>query len=155
MIGGAFVVPLARRQRRVMATRTPGKQALKQVAGASLKTILAQMTDNRFLGLAAGASITAIIQSSSITTVLLVGFISAGLLTTAQSVAVIIGANIGTTITAQILAFKVTAFTLPVLSLGFFVSLIAKRKVHREYGRILLGLGMVFAATARRRPASP
>jgi phosphate:Na+ symporter len=118
------------------------------VAGASLKTILAQMTDNRFLGLAAGASITAIIQSSSITTVLLVGFISAGLLTTAQSVAVIIGANIGTTITAQILAFKVTAFTLPVLSLGFFVSLIAKKKVHREYGRILLGLGMVFFGMA-------
>ncbi len=123
-------------------------RALKQVAGASLKTILARMTDNRFLGLAAGASITAIIQSSSITTVLLVGFISAGLMTTAQSVAVIIGANIGTTITAQILAFKITAFALPVLSLGFFVSLIAKKKSHREYGRIILGLGMVFFGMA-------
>ena len=119
-------------------------RALKQVAGASLKTILARMTNNRLVGLVAGASITAIIQSSSITTVLLVGFISAGLMTMTQSVAVIIGANIGTTITAQILASKVTAFALPILSVGFFVSLIAREKVHREYGRIFLGLGMVF-----------
>lgn len=123
-------------------------RALKQVAGASMKQILARMTGNRFLGLIAGASVTAIIQSSSITTVLLVGFISAGLMTTAQSVAVIFGANIGTTITAQILAFKVTALALPVLSLGFFVSFVAKRKVTREYGRILLGLGMVFFGMA-------
>lgn len=123
-------------------------RALKQVAGNSMKTILARMTGNRFLGMVAGASVTAIIQSSSITTVLLVGFISAGLMTTAQSVAVILGANIGTTITAQILAFKVTALALPVLSLGFFVSFIAKRKVTREYGRILLGIGMVFFGMA-------
>ena len=119
-------------------------RALKQVAGASMKLILARMTGNRFLGLAAGASITAIIQSSSITTVLLVGFISAGLMTTAQSVAVILGANVGTTITAQILAFKVTALALPVLSVGFFVSFLAREKVTREYGRIFLGIGMVF-----------
>ncbi|NNE88961.1 MAG: Na/Pi cotransporter family protein [Silicimonas sp.] len=119
-------------------------RALKQVAGASMKSILARMTGNRFTGLIAGASVTAIIQSSSITTVLLVGFISAGLMTTSQSVAVILGANIGTTITAQILAFKVTALALPVLSLGFFVSFIAKNKATREKGRIILGLGMVF-----------
>ena len=123
-------------------------RAIKQVAGASMKSILKRMTGNRFLGLVAGASITAIIQSSSITTVLLVGFISAGLMTSAQSVAVILGANIGTTITAQILAFKVTALALPVLSLGFFVSALAKQKATREYGRILLGLGMVFFGMA-------
>lgn len=123
-------------------------RALKQVAGASMRQILGRMTSNRLRGLVAGASITAIIQSSSITTVLLVGFVSAGLLTTAQSVAVIMGANIGTTITAQILAFKVTALALPVLSLGFFVSVVAKRKETREYGRILLGLGMVFLGMA-------
>ncbi|MDJ1016376.1 MAG: Na/Pi cotransporter family protein [Paracoccaceae bacterium] len=123
-------------------------RALKQVAGASMREILARMTSNRFRGLVAGASITAIIQSSSITTVLVVGFISAGLMTTAQSVAVIMGANIGTTITAQILAFKVTALALPVLSLGFFVSAIAKEKVTREYGRIFLGIGMVFFGMA-------
>ena len=119
-------------------------RALKQVAGASMRTILARMTQNRFTGLVAGASVTAIIQSSSITTVLLVGFISAGLMTTAQSVAVILGANIGTTITAQILAFKVTALALPLLSLGFFVSFIATNKATREYGRVFMGVGMVF-----------
>ncbi len=123
-------------------------RALKQVAGVSMKAILARMTSNRFLGLAAGATVTAIVQSSSITTVLLVGFISAGLMTTAQSVAVILGANIGTTITAQILAFNVTALALPVLSFGFFMSFVAKRKVTREYGRILLGLGIVFFGMA-------
>lgn len=123
-------------------------RALKQVAGDYLKTLLARMTRNRFLGLAAGATVTAVIQSSSITTVLLVGFISAGLMTTAQSVAVIMGANIGTTITAQILAFKVTALALPVLSLGFFVSFIAPQKATRAYGRILLGLGLVFFGMA-------
>lgn len=123
-------------------------RALKQVAGNSLKSILAGVTRNRFLGLLAGASVTAIIQSSSVTTVLLVGFISAGLMTTAQSVAVIFGANIGTTITAQILAFNVTALALPVLSLGFFISFAARRKSTREYGRVLLGLGMVFFGMA-------
>lgn len=119
-------------------------RALKQVAGATIRTLLARMTGNRFLGLFAGASLTAVIQSSSVTTVLLVGFISAGLMTTGQSVAVIFGANIGTTMTVQILAFKVSALALPLLSLGIFVSLIARRKVTREYGRIVLGLGMIF-----------
>jgi phosphate:Na+ symporter len=119
-------------------------RALKQVAGTSLRRYLARVTENRLTGLAAGAAVTAVIQSSSITTVLLVGFISAGLMTTGQSVAVILGANIGTTITAQILAFKVTALALPLLALGFFVSFVSARKAVREYGRIVLGLGMVF-----------
>ena len=119
-------------------------QALKQVAGDYLKTLLAKMTRNRFLGLTAGAMVTALIQSSSVTTVLLVGFISAGLMTMSQSVAMILGANIGTTITAQILAFKVTALALPILSAGFFVSFLATRPDYREYGRITLGLGLVF-----------
>ncbi|MEW9920935.1 Na/Pi cotransporter family protein [Marimonas sp. MJW-29] len=119
-------------------------RALKQIAGASLKDVLGRMTGNRVKGLLAGAGITAVIQSSSVTTVLLVGFVSAGLMSTAQSVPVIIGANIGTTITAQVLAFKVTALALPLLSVGFFAGLIAKSRSTREYGRILLGLGMVF-----------
>lgn len=123
-------------------------RALKQVAGASMKMLLARMIGNRFMGMTAGAVITAIIQSSSITTVLLVGFVSAGLMTSAQSIAVILGANIGTTITAQILAFKVTALALPILSLGFFISFISKQKAVREYGRILLGIGMVFFGMA-------
>jgi phosphate:Na+ symporter len=82
-------------------------RALTQVAGDYMKTILAKVTGNRFIGLFTGVSVTAIIQSSSITTVLLVGFISAGLMSTSQSIGVILGANIGSTVTAQILAFKV------------------------------------------------
>ena len=121
---------------------------LKQVAGDYMKNLLARFTSNRFLGLASGATVTAIIQSSSITTVLLVGFISAGLMTSAQSVAVILGANIGTTITAQVLAFKVTKLALPLLSLGFFTTFVAQQQETREYGRILLGLGMVFFGMA-------
>lgn len=123
-------------------------RALKQVAGSSMRSLLARMTRDRFRGLIAGAAITALIQSSSVTTVLLVGFVSAGLMTTAQTVAVVMGANIGTTITAQILAFNVTALALPLLSTGFFISTLAKQKVAREYGRILLGLGMVFFGMA-------
>ncbi len=119
-------------------------RALTQVAGDYMKSILARVTRNRILGLFTGATVTAIIQSSSITTVLLVGFISAGLMSTSQSVAVIFGANIGTTITAQILAFKVTKIALPVLALGFFVSFAAKRAASKQYGLIILGLGLVF-----------
>jgi len=122
--------------------------ALKQVAGEYLKTILARMTNNRFAGLFSGAAITATIQSSSVTTVLLVGFISAGLMSTSQSIAVILGANIGTTITAQILAFKVSKLALPILATGFFVSFLAKREEWRQYGLIVLGLGMIFFGMA-------
>jgi len=119
-------------------------RGLKHVAGAYMKSILERMTRNRLLGMATGAAVTATLQSSSITTVLLVGFISAGLVTLTQSIPVIIGANIGTTITAQILAFKVTKFALPLLAAGFFVSFLAKNEKWRQYGRITLGLGMVF-----------
>ena len=93
-------------------------RALKRVAGSYMKEMLGKLTGNRLVGVATGATVTAIIQSSSITTVLLVGFISAGLMTTSQSVAVILGANIGTTITAQVLAFKVTKIALPVMAAG-------------------------------------
>lgn len=119
-------------------------RALKQVAGDYLKSLLARMTGRPVRGLIAGASITALVQSSSITTVLLVGFISAGLMTTGQSVAVIFGANIGSTVTAQILAFDVSAIALPMLSLGFFVALLTGREPVREYGRFLLGMGLIF-----------
>ncbi len=119
-------------------------RSLKRAAGSYLKDILAKLTRNRFIGVAMGAFTTAIIQSSSITTVILVGFISAGLLSMAQSVPVIIGANIGTTITAQILAFKVTKLALPMIAAGFFISFITKRETLREYALMLLGLGLVF-----------
>ena len=119
-------------------------QALKSAAGDYMKDILGKLTRNRFVGVGMGAMVTAIIQSSSVTTVILVGFISAGLMSMSQSVAVIMGANIGTTITAQILAFKVTELALPVIAIGFTIAFTAKRNNWRQYGLIILGLGMVF-----------
>lgn len=119
-------------------------QALKSAAGDYMKGILGRLTRNRFVGVGMGAFVTAIIQSSSVTTVLMVGFISAGLMSMSQSVAVIIGANIGTTITAQILAFKVTKIALPLVAGGFLLSFTAKRENWRQSGMIILGLGLVF-----------
>jgi len=119
-------------------------QALKSAAGDYMKDILGKLTRNRFVGVGMGAMVTAIIQSSSVTTVILVGFISAGMMSMSQSVAVIMGANIGTTITAQILAFKVAELALPIIAIGFVISFTAKRNNWRQYGLIILGLGMVF-----------
>jgi phosphate:Na+ symporter len=119
-------------------------QALKSAAGDYMKDLLSKLTSNRLIGVGAGAFVTAIIQSSSVTTVILVGFISAGLMSMSQSVAVIMGANIGTTITAQILAFKVTKLALPIIAVGFGVAFTAKRNEWRQVGMMILGLGMVF-----------
>ena len=119
-------------------------KALKLVAGDHMKDLLARFTRNRFIGAGMGAIITAIIQSSSVTTVLLVGFISAGIMSMSQSVPVIIGANIGTTITAQILAFKVTKLALLMIGAGFFISFVSKKNRIRQYGFMIMGLGLVF-----------
>ena len=127
--------------------------ALKSAAGDYIKDILARMTRNRFVGVGMGAFVTAIIQSSSVTTVIMVGFISAGLMTMSQSVAVIIGANIGTTITAQILAFKVTKLALPLIAVGFLVSFTGKSEHWRQGGSLVLGLGLIFFGRASRSEA--
>ncbi len=118
--------------------------SLKAVAGERMKGILAKLTANRFMGAATGAFVTAVIQSSSVTTVLVVGFISAGLMSMAQSVGIIMGANIGTTITAQIVAFKVTKAALLMIGVGFGMLFISKRERTQQYGTMLMGLGMVF-----------
>ncbi|MDH3691604.1 MAG: Na/Pi cotransporter family protein [Gammaproteobacteria bacterium] len=122
--------------------------ALKAVAGERMKLILAKLTTNRFMGAATGAFVTAVIQSSSITTVLVVGFISAGLMSMAQSIGVIMGANIGTTVTAQIVAFKVTKAALLMIAVGFGMLFVSKQERIRQYGSILMGLGMVFFGMA-------
>jgi phosphate:Na+ symporter len=119
-------------------------QALKSAAGDFMKDVLGRLTRNRFLGVGTGVLVTAVIQSSSVTTVILVGFISAGLLSMSQSVAVIMGANIGTTITAQILAFNVEKLALPIIAAGFAVSFLSRRNDWRQFGMATLGLGMVF-----------
>ncbi len=118
--------------------------ALKSVAGKRMKNILAHLTANRFMGAITGAFITAIIQSSSVTTVLTVGFISAGLLSLAQSVCIIMGANIGTTITAQVIAFKITEASMLMIALGFGMLFFMQQERIKLYGNIIMGLGMIF-----------
>ena len=118
--------------------------ALKAVAGERMKDILGRLTTNRFMGALTGAFVTAVINSSSVTTVLLVGFISAGLMSLAQSVGVIMGANIGSTVTAQLIAFKVTEAALLMIGVGFVMLFVSKRERIRQYGGMLMGLGLVF-----------
>ncbi len=118
--------------------------ALKAVAGERMRYVLARLTTNRFAGVATGAFVTAVIQSSSVTTVLVVGFITSGLLSMSQSVGVIMGANIGTTITAQIIAFKVTQYALLLVAIGFGMLFLSKREHMRQYGTLLMGLGLIF-----------
>jgi len=118
--------------------------SLKAVAGERIRSVLATLTSNRYLGALTGAFVTAIIQSSSVTTVLLVGFTTAGLMSFAQSIGVIMGANIGTTITAQIVAFKVTKAAFLMISVGFALLFFSKRDRLRHYGGIVMGLGLVF-----------
>jgi phosphate:Na+ symporter len=118
--------------------------ALKAVAGERMKSILAKLTTNRFMGAVTGAFVTAVIQSSSVTTVLVVGFITAGLMSMSQSIGVIMGANIGTTITAQIVAFKVTKAALLMIAVGFFMLFASKNEKTKSYGAMIMGLGLVF-----------
>ena len=118
--------------------------ALKRVAGDRMKSILARLTNNRIMGMATGAFVTAIIQSSSVTTVILVGFVSTGLMSLSQAVGVILGANIGTTITAQIVAFKVTKYALVLVSAGFLTQFVAKQDKIKQYGMLVMGLGLIF-----------
>ncbi|MCB1852384.1 MAG: Na/Pi cotransporter family protein, partial [Gammaproteobacteria bacterium] len=118
--------------------------SLKAVAGDRMKMILEKMTGNRIAGAITGAGVTAVIQSSSVTTVIVVGFVTAGLMNLAQAIGVIMGANIGTTITAQIVAFKVTKYALLMVAVGFAMMMISKRESIKHYGTMLMGLGLVF-----------
>ena len=119
-------------------------ESLKAVAGERMKSILSRLTSNRLMGAVTGAFVTAVIQSSSVTTVLVVGFITAGLMSLSQSIGIIMGANVGTTITAQIIAFKITKFALLMIAVGFGMLFFSKRERIRQYGTGLMGLGLVF-----------
>ena len=119
-------------------------EALKKVAGDSMKQILARLTNSRIMGLITGAFVTAVIQSSSVTTVMLVGFVTAGLMSLSQAVGVILGADIGTTITAQIVAFKVTKYALLLVAVGFGLIFMGKRDHIKQYGHLIMGLGLIF-----------
>lgn len=118
--------------------------ALKTLAGNRMKSVLRRLTTNRVYAATAGAFITAIIQSSSVTTVLVVGFITAGLMTLNQSIGVIMGANVGTTITAQIIAFKVTKYALVLIFVGFMMLFTSKRQRTKQLGTMVMGLGLIF-----------
>ncbi len=119
-------------------------ESLKAAAGSRLQSSLERLTSNRFSGALVGAMTTAMLQSSSVTTVLVVGFVSAGAMTLSQSVGVIMGANIGSTFTAQIIAFNVSAYALSLVAAGFAMLTFARREQFRHYGGMLLGLGLIF-----------
>ena len=118
--------------------------ALRNVAGEKMKDILEMLSNNRIMGLFTGALVTAVIQSSSVTTVMLVGFVTANLMSLSQTIGVILGADIGTTITAQIVAFKVTKYALLPLAIGFGMLFISKKENIQQYGYMIMGLGMIF-----------
>ena len=118
--------------------------SLKSVAGDGMKTLLSRMTTNRFKAAITGAFVTGVIQSSSVTTVLVVGFISAGLLTLQQSIGIIMGANIGSTLTAQLIAFDISIYAMLVFCIGFALRTFFKNPKLKIWGVMLMGLGMLF-----------
>ena len=119
-------------------------QGLEAAAGNKMKQILEKLTANRFLGVAVGAGITAIIQSSSATTVMVVGFVNSGMMTLQQAVWIIMGANIGTTITGQLIALDVGAIAPLFAFAGVVMILFFKKQKYTYFGQILAGLGVLF-----------
>ncbi len=119
-------------------------EGLQKIAGDKMRKILSALTSNRLIGALVGIAVTAIIQSSSATTVMVVGFVNAGLLSLVQAIGVVLGANIGTTITAQLIAFKITKFALPAIGLGAGLKLFSRNKQYNYIGEIILGFGLLF-----------
>ena len=119
-------------------------EGLQKIAGSKMRKILAALTNNRIVGTLVGIAVTAIIQSSSATTVMVVGFVNAGLMSLVQSIGIILGANIGTTVTAQLIAFKITKYALPAIGIGAGFKLFSKNKKWSYIGEILLGFGLLF-----------
>ncbi len=117
---------------------------LQMSAGDRIRKILGAVSTNRVAGFATGAGVTAIIQSSSATTVMLISFVGAGMMTLQQAVGVILGANVGTTITAQMIAFKLTNLALPAIALGVVLKFFSKKRKNRYIGDIILGFGLLF-----------
>lgn len=123
---------------------------IQKSAGARIQGVLGFMTKNRFLGLLTGCLLTMVIQSSGVTTVMVVSFVNASLMTLEQSVAVIFGANIGTTVTAWIVSlfgfdFKVSAFAVPIFALGYILSVIQRHR-YANMGVAVMGFSLLFIA---------
>lgn len=119
-------------------------EGLQAIAGAGLRRMISAVTDNRLMAACVGTLVTMLVQSSSITTVMVVGFVNSGFMNLAQAIGVIMGANIGTTITGWILALKIGKYGLPLLGLGAFGYLFVRRDRFRYIALALMGLGMVF-----------
>jgi phosphate:Na+ symporter len=117
--------------------------SLQRAAGGRLRHLLTGMARHRLIAVASGAAVTAIIQSSAATTLMLIGFVSAGLMTFRQTLGIILGADIGTTFTVQLIAFKVTDYALLLVGLGFTITFLARRAL-KDVGQAVLGLGLMF-----------
>ncbi len=120
---------------------------LETLAGSKIRTIFDKISGNRFTGLLTGAGVTAVIQSSGATTVMVVGFVNAGLMTLVQATPIIMGANIGTTITAQIVQLEslgITAWFAVLTAVGAFMQMLSKKDTVQKIGSLLAGLGMIF-----------
>ena len=121
-------------------------EGLQQAAGSRLRAMVNTLTTTRLRGMLLGTAMTAIMQSSGATTVLLVSFVGAGLLSFEQTIAVILGANNGTTVTVQLIAFKVTDYALGLVALGFLLSKLARKSFLKHLGQAILGFGLIFLA---------
>lgn len=121
---------------------------LQKVAVNKMRNILGALTSIPIVGVLVGTLVTAIIQSSSATTVMVVGFVNAGLLTLKQALSVIMGANIGTTVTAQLVSFNLMEYYLPMIALGFFLYFACKKKGLKSGGQILFSFGILFMGLA-------
>lgn len=119
-------------------------ECLQKVAGDKMKKILSMLTKNPLLGALAGAVTTAVLQSSSATTVMAIGFVGAGLMSLPQAISIILGANIGTTMTAQIIAFKITDYIYLFIALGFIIFFVSKKEKIRNIGQTIFAFGLLF-----------
>ena len=119
-------------------------ECLQKAAGEKMKAILALLTKNPILGVLAGALTTAVLQSSSATTVMAIGFVSAGLMNLPQAISIILGANIGTTMTAQIIAFKLSDYIYIIIFAGFIISFIVKSERAKSIGQTIFAFGLLF-----------
>ena len=117
---------------------------LKNACGDNLKVILGKATKNKVTSILAGIAVTIFVQSSSATDVMVIGFVTSGLMTLSQAIGVIMGANIGTTVTAQITAFNIGAYAPMILFLGAVMNLFLKNRTLKEVGSVILGFGMLF-----------
>lgn len=119
-------------------------ECLQKAAGEKMKAVLALLTKNPVLGVLAGALTTAVLQSSSATTVMAIGFVSAGLMTLPQAISIIFGANIGTTMTAQIIAFKISDYIFLIIFVGFLISFLSRSERIKNIGLTIFAFGLLF-----------